>query len=193
MSKKYAIGSSTTLKIIASIVSVTVGVLSLVFLHGYGFSYTIYILILLGCIAIASFLLCSCAVIGIFRHKKIEQTKIDTAVKWIYIFSAGIAILVFAPVIIIDFFAFHINPWVIFVSFLTVVSISVFLTIFGIVKCINTCRIPLLTDIVLYQGSTCPCRKTKCENHGNCVACIEKHRNRNKPTRCERLKAKTDR
>ncbi|MBS7341340.1 MAG: hypothetical protein KIH00_14030, partial [Lachnospiraceae bacterium] len=35
-----------------------------------------------------------------------------------------------------------------------------------------------------------PCRKTNCIYHGNCTACIEKHRSKNKPTRCERLKAK---
>lgn len=73
-----------------------------------------------------------------------------------------------------------------------VIAIFVILIIFSIVKCINIYRKPLLTDVVLYQGTTCSCRKINCINHGNCTACIEKHRSKNKPTYCERLKAKID-
>lgn len=175
MSKKYSISLATTFKIISSIIFVMIGVLSLVFLHGYGFSYTLYIPILLGSISIASFLICSCVVLGILHHKNIDNIKINAVIKWINTFSAGIAILVAVPVIIIVFSAFGIKPWIIFVTFVIVASISVFLTIFGIIKCINIYRQPVLTDIVLYQGDTCPCRKTNCIYHGNCAACIEKH------------------
>ena len=192
MNERKQIYLATTLKIIISIILVILGVLSLVFLHGYRFSYTIYVPVLLGCIAIALFLLCSCFMLGIFCYKNIEQGKINSVKKWINIFSAGISLLVFAPVIIIDFLAFNVHPLIIFLSFFIVVSISVALTVFGIVKCISAYRERTLTDVVLYQGTTCPCRKTNCIYHGNCTACIEKHRSKNKPTRCERLKAKID-
>ena len=190
MNERKQIYLATTLRIILSIILVILGVLSLVFLHGYRFSYTIYVPVLLGCIAIALFLLCSCFMLGIFYHKNIEQEKINNVKKWINIFSAGISFLVFVPVIIIDFFAFNVHPLIIFVSFFITISISVILTVFGIVKCISAYREPDLTDVILYQGTTCPCRKTNCIYHGNCTACIEKHRSKNKPTRCERLKAK---
>lgn len=95
--------------------------------------------VLLGCIAVALFLLCSCFMLGIFCHKNIKQEKIN-----------------------------------------------------NVKKCISAYREPDLTDVVLYHGTTCPCHKTNCIYHGNCNACIEKHRSKNKPTRCERLKAKID-
>lgn len=192
MSERKQMHFIITLKITISIILVILGVLSLIFLHGYRFSYTIYIPVLLGYIAVASFLLCSCFVLGIFYHKNVEQKNIKTVKKWVNIFSAGIAFLIFAPVIIIDFFAFNVHPLIIFLSFFIAISISVIFTILSIVKCINIYREPALKDIVLYQGTACPCRKTNCINHGNCTACIEKHRSKNRPTRCERLKNKID-
>lgn len=41
----------------------------------------------------------------------------------------------------------------------------------------------------------CPCKRTKCERHGNCAACREHHHDKNskKPlTRCEKLKKKEE-
>ena len=76
MNERKQIYLATTLRIILSIILVILGVLSLVFLHGYRFSYTIYVPVLLGCIAVALFLLCSCFMLGIFCHKNIKQEKI---------------------------------------------------------------------------------------------------------------------
>lgn len=159
-------------KIFASILFVIIGVLSLIFLHGYHFPYTIYVPILLGCIAFACFYICSLAVSSIFRCQ--------AAVKWIDVFSAGIAIIVFAPVVIIEPVAFHIHPFLIFISFLLILSLSVFLAVFGMAKSVQEYRKPV--------SGTCPCRKTGCENHGNCEACRAKHRKKGKPTSCERQK-----
>lgn len=49
-----------------------------------------------------------------------------------------------------------------------------------------------LVDIVLYDPESCPCKRTECINHGNCTACMAKHHDRSKPTKCERLKAKQE-
>ena len=48
MNERKQIYLATTLRIILSIILVILGVLSLVFLHGYRFSYTIYVPVLLG-------------------------------------------------------------------------------------------------------------------------------------------------
>ena len=161
-------------KIFASILFVIIGVLSLIFLHGYHFPYTIYVPILLGCIAFSCFFICSLVVSGIFRCQ--------AAVKWIDVFSAGIAIAVFAPVVIIELAAFLVHPFLIFLCFLLILSLSVFLAVLGMAKSVQEYRRPV--------SGTCPCRKTGCKNHGNCEACRAEHRKKEKPTSCERQKQK---
>ncbi|MGM9532551.1 hypothetical protein [Intestinibacter sp.] len=194
MSKNQKIHSISAIKIIASILCVIVGVLSLIFLAGDGFSYTIYVPVLICSIAIASFLISSCLVSGILHHKKVEQKKIDAMTKWINIFSSGIALLVLAPLIIILFSAKGVSIWIIFLCFLIAVSLSVILVVIGIVKIINICREPLDEKYTLFEGENCPCWKKSCKYHGNCTACVAHHHNKSRKTKtsCERLKEKID-
>ena len=117
MSKKQQIHLVSVIKIIASVLCIIVGVLSLIFLAGDEFSYTIYVPVLICSIAVASFLISSCLVSGILHHKKVEQKKIDAMTKWINIFSSGIALLVLAPLIIILFSAKSVSIWIIFLCF----------------------------------------------------------------------------
>ncbi len=45
-----------------------------------------------------------------------------------------------------------------------------------------------------YNESNCPCKRTKCERHGNCTACKEHHiAKKNSPTYCEKLTEKEER
>ena len=161
-------------KIFASILFVIIGVLSLIFLHGYHFPYRIFVPILLGCIAFACFFICSLIVSCIFHCA--------ATVKWIDVFSAGIAIAVFAPVVIIELAAFLVHPFLIFLCFLLILSLSVFLAVLGMARSVQEYRRPV--------SGTCPCRKTSCKNHGNCEACRAEHRKNGKPTSCERQKQK---
>ncbi|MGN1031983.1 MAG: hypothetical protein ACI4PU_00840 [Intestinibacter sp.] len=194
MSKKQQINLISIIKIIASILCIIVGVLSLIFLEGNGFSYTIYVPILFCSIAIASFLISSCLVSGILHNRKIEQKKINAMTKWINIFSSGIALLVLAPLIIILFSAKGVSIWIIFFCFLISVSLSVVLVVIGIVKIINICREPLDDKYTLFEGENCPCWKKSCKYHGDCAACVAHHHNKNRQTKtsCERLKEKFD-
>lgn len=45
------------------------------------------------------------------------------------------------------------------------------------------------------RNPDCPCKRAKCENHGNCRAYKNKHHNagRDTPTTCERLNRKKSR
>ena len=43
------------------------------------------------------------------------------------------------------------------------------------------------------MSESCPCKRTKCERHGNCAACRAHHREKGKMTKCERLAQKEQR
>ena len=43
------------------------------------------------------------------------------------------------------------------------------------------------------QTIDCPCKREKCKRHGNCAACREHHKERNKLPACERLEKKIER
>jgi hypothetical protein len=45
-----------------------------------------------------------------------------------------------------------------------------------------------------YDGSNCPCKRVKCERHGNCAVCMEHHHSSKRKllTACERLKVKEE-
>ena len=57
------------------------------------------------------------------------------------------------------------------------------------------CRKPLDEEYVLFQGDRCPCKKTDCERHGDCAACMAHHHDPQHETKteCDRLKYKIDR
>jgi hypothetical protein len=48
--------------------------------------------------------------------------------------------------------------------------------------------------IMDYDGSNCPCKRVKCERHGNCAVCMEHHHSSKRKllTACERLKVKEE-
>lgn len=49
--------------------------------------------------------------------------------------------------------------------------------------------------VLSFQCDNCPCKRMKCERHGNCAACKEHHHNKNSKislTRCEKLKKKEE-
>mgnify|MGYP005608278975 FL=1 len=44
------------------------------------------------------------------------------------------------------------------------------------------------------ENETCPCKRVKCERHGDCAACKEHHSSQKKcPTACERAARKEER
>lgn len=195
MNEKGQIHTTTTIKIIMSILCIIFGVLALIFLWGHGVHYTVYVSILMGCIAVTSLLLLSAGVFGILRHKRVEQAKIRNASKWIYVFSSGIALLILSPLVIIFLSEYDVSFWMIFPCFFIIVSLSVVLVVIGIVRCINICREPLEKKYILFQGENCPCKKVKCKYHGDCIACMAHHHNpeHRTKTECDRLKAKMER
>lgn len=195
MNEKEQIRSVTTIKIIVSILCITFGVLSLIFLWGQDVHYTIYVSILMGCIAIASLLLLSSGVLGILWHRKVKQEKINSASKWIYVFSSGVALLILSPLVIIFLSAYDVSFLIFLPCFFIAVSLSVIPIVIGIVKCINVCREPLEQKYILFQGENCPCKKINCKYHGDCTACMAHHHNPEHKTKteCDRLKAKMER
>lgn len=130
----------TTIKIIISILSVSFGILSMIFLRAQGYDYPIYVTTLMCCISIASLLLLSSGILGILRHKKIEQEKLGSIVKWIYAISGGSALLIIAPLIVIILSAQGISFTVFLPCFFVAIIVPVILIVVGIVKCINICR-----------------------------------------------------
>lgn len=51
-------------------------------------------------------------------------------------------------------------------------------------------EVPIAVEVFQKVKSDCPCKRTKCERHGDCKACEEHHRNSKRKvlTACERLK-----
>lgn len=48
--------------------------------------------------------------------------------------------------------------------------------------------------VCVLRDSDCPCKRTKCERHGNCLACREHHKTEKKtPVSCERIRLKAER
>jgi hypothetical protein len=45
------------------------------------------------------------------------------------------------------------------------------------------------------KNDNCPCKRTKCERYGDCIACKEHHNTSDKKllTACERIEAKEER
>lgn len=39
----------------------------------------------------------------------------------------------------------------------------------------------------------CPCKREKCERHGNCSACREHHSSKRRPPSCERMEQRAKR
>ncbi|WMC91072.1 hypothetical protein [Kineothrix sp. MB12-C1] len=130
----------TIIKIIISILSVSFGILSLILLRAQGYDYPVYVTILMCCISIASLLLLSSGILGILRHKKIEQEKLESIVKWVYAISGGSALLIIAPLTIILLSAQGISFTVFLPCFFVTLIVPVILIVVGIVKCINVCR-----------------------------------------------------
>ncbi len=48
---------------------------------------------------------------------------------------------------------------------------------------------------MIEENKDCPCKRIKCERHGDCIACNEHHHtSKKKPfTACDRIKQKEDR
>lgn len=42
------------------------------------------------------------------------------------------------------------------------------------------------------KNEACPCKRIKCERHGNCKACREHHKNKKMPNACDRIKLKEE-
>ena len=137
---KGQIHTTTIIKIIISILLITFGILSLIFLRAQHIHYTAYVTILICCIAVVSLLLLSSGILGILRHKNVEQKKLKDMTKWIYAISSGTAILIAAPLIIILLSAQGI-PFTIFLPcFFIALVVPITLIVVGIVKYINICR-----------------------------------------------------
>lgn len=67
---------------------------------------------------------------------------------------------------------------------------------FGSAACLTEGTCPPEQDAVLrLKKSACPCKRVKCQNHGNCIACREQHKTHaSRPqTACEALAAKKER
>lgn len=137
---KGQIHTTTIIKIIISILLIIFGILSLIFLRAQHIHYTVYVTILICCIAVVSLLLLSSGILGILRHKNVEQKKLKDMTKWIYAISSGTAILIAAPLIIILLSAQGI-PFTIFLPcFFIALVVPITLIVVGIVKDINICR-----------------------------------------------------
>ncbi len=132
--------TATTIKIIISILLITFGILSLIFLRAQHMHYTIYVTVLICCIAVASLLLLSSGILGILRHKNVEQKKLKDMTKCIYAISSGISILIAAPLIIILLNAQSISIVVFLPCFFIALVIPVTLIVAGIVQFINIYR-----------------------------------------------------
>lgn len=137
---KGQIHKTTVIKIIVSILCVTFGILSLILLRARGYAYSVYVTVLLCCIAAASLLLLSVGILGILRHKKIAPEKLGRMTKWVYTISNGTALLIAAPLVIILLSAQGISFMVYLPCFFAAVIVPVILVVAGIVKCINICR-----------------------------------------------------
>ncbi len=191
MNNKEQNHSNTLIKITVSILLIAFGVISLIILAVNGISYTVYVPILMVSVAIATYAIISCIALGILRHIQAEPAKIHAAAKWSHIFSSGIALMILAPLIIILLSAHSVSIEIIYACFLIALSLSISLTIVGIIKFISTSRGS--TSYILFQGDKCPCPKTGCSNYGNCQSCITHHKNLDTMTECERLKGKMER
>lgn len=140
MKTKDQIHTATIIKIIVSILLVAFGILSLILLRAQGYTYPVYVTVLMCCIAVSSLLLLSSGILGILRHKKIEQGKLGRVVKWIYAISSGTALLIVAPLVIILFSAQGLSFTVFLPCFFVAIIVPIILIVVGIVKCINVCR-----------------------------------------------------
>ncbi|HGM1346910.1 TPA: hypothetical protein ACKON3_001612 [Clostridioides difficile] len=137
---KGQICTTTIIKIIISILLITFGVLSLIFLRAQHIHYTIYVTVLMCCVAVASLLLLSCGILGILRHKNTEQKKLNAMAKWIYTISSGTAILIASPLIIILLSAQEISFTIFLPCFFIALVVPITLIVLSIAKCINICR-----------------------------------------------------
>ena len=131
---------TTIIKIIISIMLITFGVLSIIFLRAQHVHYIVYTSVLMFCIAASTLLLLSSGLLGLLRHKKTEQKKLVNMVKWIYSISSGVAILIIAPLIIIFLSAQGISFTIFLPCFFIALIVPVTMIVLGIVKCINIGR-----------------------------------------------------
>lgn len=131
---------ATTVKIIISILSVTGGILSLILLRGMGYSYTVYVTVLMLCIATSLLLLLSSIISGILQHKNVGQEKSAHIEKWSYTISSGVALLVIAPLIIILLAGQGVAFTVYIPCFFGAIIMPIVFVVTGVVKCINMFR-----------------------------------------------------
>lgn len=89
--------------IAGGILSAALGVLALVLLHISGFPYTVYVPILMACVALASFLFSSAFLTGLMlkRMNNGSHPMPKKSVQWSYLLSLSPAILIIAPLAVI--------------------------------------------------------------------------------------------